>query len=475
MATKEFPLKVNKYEKLKEILRLSHDKRFSIGEFNIVDIFVCQLYLASISQSRQSRSLWESIMLLLYKAKRTVENLVLLTSLIPAKVVFLPTMKNHFDQMAPVAEALRQRNIPVQFVTNKKEVYALTRKAGFPVFVFGCYLGFASNRAVRQMPLEELPHYCPSSEFIMWAHEIGYLKNVFQRVLKACNPDLVVSGYDVTYEGRMACRFFDREKIMTACIQHGEMSGVLSLVHIAREFYVFGQSVKQQLERSYPGDKTKFILTGAPYLDSVVVMAGPSPKEKRIPKLLKGSTRNPYILVAFSGPGNNTSYSHHLKLIEAMFELDHRMDAVTVVVKLHPKDKLEYYEAYYVKYPNHRLTIVRHVNGLPELSIFDWLSGCDLLITGASSTATEAMIMDVPVISIDFEGEYSEVDFIKYGSTVHVTALMSLLKEVNAILTDKMYVNEILRRQRVYIDQYFNLPDGNAANRCADEIAKHLK
>ena len=42
------------------------------------------------------------------------------------------------------------------------------------------------------------------------------------------------------------------------------------------------------------------------------------------------------------------------------------------------------------------------------------------MLTGASAVAVEAMLMDVPVVTMDFCNEIHGVDFIDAGATIHV-------------------------------------------------------
>src|SRR4029079_7481214 len=134
------------------------------------------------------------------------------------------------------------------------------------------------------------------------------------------------------------------------------------------------------------------------------------------------------ILVATSGPGHRISHEHHQVVIANLARLSAEFPDVPLVVKLHRKDRLEYYQQALDR--RHRLILVREESsGFPR-GIFEWLSGCSVVLTGASPVAVEAMLMDVPVVTMDFCQEIRGVDFIDAGATTHVQTSDALSEAV---------------------------------------------
>ena len=66
------------------------------------------------------------------------------------------------------------------------------------------------------------------------------------------------------------------------------------------------------------------------------------------------------------------------------------------------------------------MVVAEETHGFPR-GIIEWLQGCSVVLTGASMVAVEAMLIGVPVITMDFCNEIREVDFIDFGMTTHVT------------------------------------------------------
>ena len=110
------------------------------------------------------------------------------------------------------------------------------------------------------------------------------------------------------------------------------------------------------------------------------------------------------------------------------------MPEVPIVIKLHRKDRLHYYQEGLRDCGSSNLYVVSHdAYGFPQ-SIFEWLQGCRIVLTGASTVALEAMVMDVPVITMDFCNEIHDVDFIDAGATIHVRTEEALEEAVREIM-----------------------------------------
>ena len=117
-------------------------------------------------------------------------------------------------------------------------------------------------------------------------------------------------------------------------------------------------------------------------------------------------------MVALSGPGHYISESHHKSVVSALLKLSDSYPELQFVFKLHPKDE----SSYYLEAARHLDMVcppIMDKDSIPHhLSIFDWLAGADVLITGGSSVANEALLCGVPVITVDFEAALNSHPFI---------------------------------------------------------------
>ena len=173
------------------------------------------------------------------------------------------------------------------------------------------------------------------------------------------------------------------------------------------------------------------------------------------------------MLVATSGPGHRISHAHHQIVIELIERLSRELPSTPFLVKLHLKDRPEYYRAALAR-PGQRLLFVQAGRDadLPS-SIVDWLQNCRAVLTGASTVATEAMLMGVPVVTMDFQREIRGVDFIEAGATRHVTTFEQLAAAVNELLQGEALPADLAASVQRYLAENFHTLDGRASDRGA--------
>ena len=78
-----------------------------------------------------------------------------------------------------------------------------------------------------------------------------------------------------------------------------------------------------------------------------------------------------------------------------------------------------------------------------------------MLITGSSTSAVEAMLMNKPVISIDFNQEYRDVDFVKNGASINVNSNDDLIKSFDSI--DELHIVKMESSNNIVKDYFGDL------------------
>jgi hypothetical protein len=288
--------------------------------------------------------------------------------------------------------------------------------------------------------------------------------------LDTFRPKVLVVGNDLTFEGRLACRVAAQRGLPTAMFMHGTITGdPLQAMHCADRIFVNGTIHEKELRQQ--GIAADHItVCGAPNLDKRHKQTGQI--HPRLQARVGLQPGRPWILVATSGPGHRISYAHHQTVIQNLAQLSHHLPDVPVIVKLHRKDRLEYYQGALDNAP-HTLTLVaEESSGFPD-DIFDWLEGCSVVLTGASAVAVEAMLMDVPVVSMDFCDEIHAVDFIDQGATTHVRTLEELTAAVSRILASGAADNR--PRVQAYLERAYYALDGSSANRAAQSLIEMMQ
>lgn len=215
---------------------------------------------------------------------------------------------------------------------------------------------------------------------------------------------------------------------------HGLLSDeFIETLHIADKFFIFGEYTRPILTQR--GVNPGSILTvGSPYLEYYV--SNPQPSGIKEAVLTSNSNGKKIALVLLSGRGHTTSSVHHEAIIDLLNEvIEKKKNEYYFIFKLHKKDYADYYARLY---HNKNITGCFAIYSFDHFggneSIFEWLSFSDLIITGASTTALEAMYLNKPVITIDLMHEYEhETPYIFNGGTYHCTNQEQLLRHLSEL------------------------------------------
>lgn len=380
-------------------------------------------------------------------------------------IIFWPVEYSHIRQMEAVYRNLNTLGFQCMWVTNRKKIVVQLKKQNHKaVYVPDSFtLDFMLMKRIRKSVTTTLPSQKFNDIIKMHLPVLASLIKLNETIIARFNPKALLVGNDLTVEGRVASTIFKNNGIFTCCIQHGDMSHPLHTKHVVDSFFLYGTKSLKEIAK-YDAS-ARFSVTGAPYLEN---------SWKSDDELLNDwpGMFSPCILVALSGPGNNTSYAHHQMLAEAVFKLAHELKDIHIVVKLHPKDRLENYPQREGQYESDRIRIVPYS---PDSSIFSWLHKCDILITGASTTAIEAMHVSKPVITLDFMNEYKGFSFIDECATMHVNDYSALKEAVQLLLSDDRERNARIEKGRAFATDYYLSGAEHPSARIADAILEGMQ
>jgi hypothetical protein len=407
----------------------------------------------------------------------------------PSDVVLWPRDITHFSGQVPVSQALAEAGWQCEFLACNSKIFRQLRQAGqIPVYTLRAWprtVHAARREAagrVQQLAswtAEKIPRFRQEGmeqdlSETYWSELAESLPMACEAVanaravLRICSPKLLIVGNDITLEGRAACLVARQRNVPTAVLQHGHGVGnPLHRLHRADRVVVYGDAQRRDLVR-LGIDENRVLTCGAPYLDRRPLQTGKVHPD--LARLLELGPDQPWILVATSGPGHRVSHDQHTVVIEQLMGLSNRFPQVTFAVKLHRKDHANYYREVAERLGAHRLRIIP--DGAPEYprDIFDWLQGCSAVLTGASTVAIEAMLMNVPVITMDFCDEIHGIDFIEAGATLHVTSGSQLDEQLRAALDHPEVVRQLNVKVAEYLHDSFFALDGQSAQRTAKAL-----
>lgn len=452
---------------------------WKLGNYNIPDLLIEPLYLQALKKN--------SVLSLKAHIKRKIYFFVasLVKSIKVKKftnkkcdVILVAGTIAHVRQLEPIAKEFRKKNIHSYWIVTKQKIAAeLTSRGEDSLLIKGWSAANRAQVGINRKYTSGLLHVAGidiARKKIWHRHLYDYLAetlgliDIFELVILNLNPRALLVGNDLTLEGRIASSVFRRAGLFTACVQHGEVSGLLDAFHTVETFFAYGTKAASSLTKI--NSNTRFIVSGAPYLDSVNI-------EKGIDVLIaeKLSINELYILVAFSGSGNNTSAAHHRMQVESVYRIALRYPNVKIIIKLHPKDQIAYYQSPLNIEMLANVKIVKFGQpGLPQ-SIFDWLRGCRILITGASTVAIEAMSLEIPVVSLDYSNEYAGIEFIAENTTVQVRDMNKLLLIMDELLINPEIHQPTITRAAEYARHYFYRDsESTATQRIVTEVMQKI-
>jgi len=396
-----------------------------------------------------------------------------------AAVCFWPREITHLEVQIPVADALQRRGVEVAWVAgaphlaqelHRRKIPSLFPAAAWPeALAVARRWGEGIGGTLTREPGVPLPHAgvvrrTLRSQLPVAARATATALGIAATV----HPGVLVVGNDLTLEGRLGALVAQTRSIATAALMHGLVSAEpMHGQHRVDRFLVYGEASRKLL-LACGAAADRIAVTGCPKLD-------PPPRQlghihPQLARRLNLQTGEPWILVAFSGPGHSVSHDHHRRLIEAVGRASTALPEVRFVARLHRKDAPEPYRAMIDRVPGARLTVVRHGQRGYPTAIFDWLQGCRGVITGASTVAVEAMLMEVPVITLDLMQELATVDFVLAGATLHAISEATLTSAVENVLRDER--GAVADRARRFARETFHPPEGGAAARTAQSIAE---
>ncbi len=136
------------------------------------------------------------------------------------------------------------------------------------------------------------------------------------------------------------------------------------------------------------------------------------------------------------------------------------------VIKLHPIDIFEDYKKVLSDIDaNHKILLYK------EIDLYRLISISDIVMTVNSTVALEAMIINKPVIIIDFYNQSSDMPYVTSGAVSVVCSPKSLTDQIKR-LSDEKERNIALKLQDAFIYEHAYKTDGRASQRVVDLIVQ---
>ena len=139
-----------------------------------------------------------------------------------------------------------------------------------------------------------------------------------------------------------------------------------------------------------------------------------------------------------------------------------------LIIKVHPSElSLSVYEEV-SKNVGVKALVIRDAN------VYEILFVCDIMITGFSTTALDAMILDKPVVTVNFTGLEDPIPFAESGAAIGVYHEEDLRRAVEDGLFNESLKEKLRRDREKFVYEQAYLKDGKATERVVNLIEQMI-
>ena len=107
-----------------------------------------------------------------------------------------------------------------------------------------------------------------------------------------------------------------------------------------------------------------------------------------------------------------------------------------------------------------------------DMDLYELIYPCDAVISIDSTVMLEALLLDKPVIKLNFHGVPDSMGYSKSKVVKTINQSKDIPKVINEVLYNKLTRERLKRERKKYINNFFHKIDGKASKRCVDVIEK---
>lgn len=394
------------------------------------------------------------------------------------EVLFVSKHDNHLRDMLPVARVLKEKYVVrtswLLLNSQQENHISIDDKIISPYIVDLKRWHEEKQRmidsltsVVRHLQKKKSPQFLSHQEWTLLLQQtlvrvrlqadyVTMMALLIKSVIESSKPKIILVGNPFVSEGRLLVAAAQGYDIACAFMQHGtvDASDPLQLaLPVSRAFVWNKQTCNTLLRCGYTEDQV--VVSGAAWLDDFELVK----KEKRI-------YDNPIVIVALSGAGHSIGLDEHKKIVERIYLAAKELPQVRFIFRLHPKDDEKIYQETATRMGNPTCEIVK---ANVKRNIFDQLAEAHALITVGSTSAIDAFLCSVPVITIEREIKMKDSDYVRRGATTHVKFQESLSVKVDELLKYGQSQEVTLSVQN-YLKDFYSVLDKKASLRIADDL-----
>ena len=158
-----------------------------------------------------------------------------------------------------------------------------------------------------------------------------------------------------------------------------------------------------------------------------------------------------------------------LRMISAVAEAIMMKPGLRLAIRPHPREDEAIYKDYVGKFHSDKIYVD---STTPLLELF---SKTDVVVTGFSNVAVEAMILERPVICMNLGGKPDKLGYIQERAALGIYRPEDTASALDKALSDERVKTTLAEGRRAFLEKHFYRVDGRASERIVDLIEKLTK
>lgn len=290
-----------------------------------------------------------------------------------------------------------------------------------------------------------------------WAVIYEMLLDLFKKItVKA-----VIAVNDPITLGRTAAFAAERLSVPSIDIQHGSFMSIPARA-VADKWCVWSDADKQLLvTMGIPHNKLE--VTGNPAFDTLI-----TPKFDADSIKLKFGLSSRYKTIVTWAPTAAWLFyyseeNYNEKIFAVLQDVARRHRDIMFIFKPHPSERINRF----TRIQDKSLSNILIAN--PQQSAYEIMYISDIVMSWNSSVIIEAVILDKPIIGLNFFEQAETLRCVSEGVAIEVSQMKELEEAINAIILNKNNMADSMKNaRRGYIEKFLYKADGRSSSRIAD-------
>ena len=268
-------------------------------------------------------------------------------------------------------------------------------------------------------------------------------------VTQKYHPKIIVVTDPSDFEAKSFTLMGKKVGIPSLCIQYGMLSPVNSeYTFFSQDAVATFDSSSAKVLKGHGITPEKIHITGNPRFDHY---KPDKIRRERTREKLKVNKNTPLVLFVsipsahdeIGGLESPIDQSHYKDVLKAIYLLPNFLTTHQLVVRPHPEEDISLHNPFLQDNPGNVIFDSKN-------RLIDILNAADLVITLHSTVGYEAIILDKPLIILNFNDRESSVDYVQRGVAIEVKRKSELVSNIESVLSNPTLRKKLTSARKRY-------------------------